>query len=242
MVSISSCWHRAKRSRLEMDLGQKMHWIFLRLVVWKDNSLAWSCLSQLPAFLSVQKGWQYTALVELQLSLAAVLWWPPDCIQTPNGVSGFAQPAVLVLVGTAILSDSAAHIGEGLCTGKGWSSCQTGAGAVTFKVMTSVFLLLICSLTCLPHLLRWHVFFCMSWCVCDSSTRSLVKSRSSSVSKSVYLISLSWSSVVHHITHSITRLKRTADMTHPWCMPVLILKFRLFKLYCTVSFFFLSRL
>ena len=33
MVSISSCWHRAKRSRLEMVLGQMMHWIFLRLVL-----------------------------------------------------------------------------------------------------------------------------------------------------------------------------------------------------------------
>ena len=32
MVSISSCWHRAKRSRFEMVLGQKMRWIFLRLV------------------------------------------------------------------------------------------------------------------------------------------------------------------------------------------------------------------
>ena len=31
MASISSCWHRAKRSQLEMVLGQKMHWIFLRL-------------------------------------------------------------------------------------------------------------------------------------------------------------------------------------------------------------------
>ena len=28
MVSISSFWHRAKRSRLEMVLGQKMRWIF----------------------------------------------------------------------------------------------------------------------------------------------------------------------------------------------------------------------
>ena len=39
MVSISSGWHRAKRSWLEMILGQKMRWIFLRLVVWKDDSL-----------------------------------------------------------------------------------------------------------------------------------------------------------------------------------------------------------
>ena len=30
MVSISSCWHRAKRSRLEMVFSQKMRWIFLR--------------------------------------------------------------------------------------------------------------------------------------------------------------------------------------------------------------------
>ena len=30
MVSISSCWHRAKRSQLEMVLGQNMRWIFLK--------------------------------------------------------------------------------------------------------------------------------------------------------------------------------------------------------------------
>ena len=33
MVSMSSCWHHAKRSQLEVVLGQKMGWIFLRLVV-----------------------------------------------------------------------------------------------------------------------------------------------------------------------------------------------------------------
>ena len=43
MVSISSCWHHAKRSQLEVVLGQKMHLIFLRLVVWKDDNLARSC-------------------------------------------------------------------------------------------------------------------------------------------------------------------------------------------------------
>ena len=32
MVSVSSCWHCAKRSLLEMVVGQKMQWIFLRLV------------------------------------------------------------------------------------------------------------------------------------------------------------------------------------------------------------------
>ena len=45
MVSISSCWHRARRSRLEMVLCQKMRWIFLRLVMWKDCILAMSCWS-----------------------------------------------------------------------------------------------------------------------------------------------------------------------------------------------------
>ena len=33
MVSVSSCWHRANRSRLEMVLDLKMRWILLRLVV-----------------------------------------------------------------------------------------------------------------------------------------------------------------------------------------------------------------
>ena len=43
MVSISSFWHRAKRSRLEAVLGQKMRQIFLRLVMRKDDSLARTC-------------------------------------------------------------------------------------------------------------------------------------------------------------------------------------------------------
>ena len=42
MVSMSSWWHRAKRSRLEMILGRKMSWVYLRLV-WRDDSLARSC-------------------------------------------------------------------------------------------------------------------------------------------------------------------------------------------------------
>ena len=33
IISMSSCWHRAKRSQLQMVLGQKMRWVFLRLVV-----------------------------------------------------------------------------------------------------------------------------------------------------------------------------------------------------------------
>ena len=43
MVSISCRWHRAKRSRLEAVLGQKMRQIFLRLVMRKDDSLARTC-------------------------------------------------------------------------------------------------------------------------------------------------------------------------------------------------------
>ena len=35
MVSVFSCWPRAKRSLLEMVLSQKMRWIFLRPVVGK---------------------------------------------------------------------------------------------------------------------------------------------------------------------------------------------------------------
>ena len=42
-VFIFSCWHSAKRSWFETVLGKKMRWIFLRLVVWKDNSLARAC-------------------------------------------------------------------------------------------------------------------------------------------------------------------------------------------------------
>ena len=63
--------------------------------------------------------WNELALVELQLSLDAVLWWPSDSIQTPYGIPGFAQFALNVLVGTSILSDNAAQIGKGLCAGKG---------------------------------------------------------------------------------------------------------------------------
>ena len=40
MVSTSFCWHHAKRLLLEMVLGQKIRWIFWRLIVWKGNSLA----------------------------------------------------------------------------------------------------------------------------------------------------------------------------------------------------------
>ena len=36
MVSICSCWHRAERSQLEMDLGQKMLRILLRLVTYSE--------------------------------------------------------------------------------------------------------------------------------------------------------------------------------------------------------------
>ena len=94
-----------------------------------------------------------------------------------------------------------------------------------FRVMTSVFLLLIWGPTCWPNLLRRRVFSRVCWCVWDSSARSSAKSRSSSVSNSVHLIPLRWSSVVCRITQSITKLKRTADMTHPWRPPVLTWKF-----------------
>ena len=39
MVSISSCWHCAKRSRLEMALGQKMRWIFPEVCRVKGQQL-----------------------------------------------------------------------------------------------------------------------------------------------------------------------------------------------------------
>ena len=39
MVSISSCWHRAKRSGLEMVLGQKMRWIFPEVCRVKGQQL-----------------------------------------------------------------------------------------------------------------------------------------------------------------------------------------------------------
>ena len=67
-----------------------------------------------------------------------------DELKTPKGVPGFAQSALNVLVGTSILSDNGARIGKGVWT---WSLNRTGAGAFTFKVMTSVSLLLICSPT-----------------------------------------------------------------------------------------------
>ena len=82
-----------------------------RTTVWQGHP---------PAFWPVQKGQQYAALVEFQLSLDAVLWWPPDCIQTSKGFPGFAQSALNVLVGTPILSNNAAKIGQGLCAGNGW--------------------------------------------------------------------------------------------------------------------------
>ena len=55
MVSISSYWHCAKMSQLETVLGQKMCWIFWRLLVWKDNSLARSCTSSTSTLIHTEK-------------------------------------------------------------------------------------------------------------------------------------------------------------------------------------------
>ena len=132
IVFISSHWHLAQKSLLQMFLGQKMRWISWGLC--ERRQLGKVILGHLPALWSIQKGRQYTALVELQLSLDVVLCWPPDCIQSPRGIPGFAQSALNVLVGTSILSGNAAKISKGLCAGKGlvikqdwcWSSHVQG--------------------------------------------------------------------------------------------------------------------
>ena len=161
-------------------------------------------LGHLPALWSVQEGWQYTALEQLQFSLDALLWWPPDCIQTPNGVPGFA---LNVLVGTSILSDNAAKIGKGLCAVKGLVIKQDWCWSIHFHGHDLRFSLAdlqsypVTKLAQMPCLLL-HVLMHVR-----KQARLLAESRSSSISKSIHLIPLSWSPVVRCITQSITRLK-----------------------------------
>ena len=131
------------------------------------------------------------------------------------------QSALNILLGASILSDDAAQIGKVFL-------CSEGPGHQARLVLEHSYSsswppFFTCWYAVLPvdHLLRQHVFSGMCWCVRDSSAGLLAKSRSSSVSKSVHLIPLGWSSVVRHIIQSIARLKRAVDMTHPWCTLVL---------------------
>ena len=48
----------------------------------------------------------------------------------------------------------------------------------TFSIITSVFFWLIFRRTCHANMLRWVVFSCMCWWLCETSTRSSAKSRS----------------------------------------------------------------
>ena len=48
----------------------------------KGRQLGKVKLGHRPALWSIQNGQQYAALVELQLSLDSVLWWPPDYIHS----------------------------------------------------------------------------------------------------------------------------------------------------------------
>ena len=130
MGSISSCWHFAERSRLEMVLGH-IALYFPEACRMKGRQLGQVMLSHLPALWSIQKGRQYAALVELQPRLDAVLWWPPDCSQTPKGVPGFAQFALNDLVGTSILSDNTAKRTHPLCLNHKTSTKNTDLGKQT---------------------------------------------------------------------------------------------------------------
>ena len=56
------------------------------------------------------------------------------------------------------------------------------------------------------------------------TARSSAKSRISNIEKVVHRMPLALSSVVRHITKSITKLKRSADITQPCLTPVIISK------------------
>ena len=57
-----------------------------------------------------------------------------------------------------------------------------------------------------------------------SSAWSSAKSRSSYAENNVYRMPLVWSSVVRYSTQTIAMLKKSADITHPYLTPIVILK------------------
>ena len=57
-----------------------------------------------------------------------------------------------------------------------------------------------------------------------SSAWSSAKSRSSYAENNVYRMPLVWSSVVRCSTQTIAMLKKSADITHPYLTPIVILK------------------
>ena len=184
-------------------------------------------LGNLPALWSIPKGRQYTDLVELQLSLDAVLWWLPDCIQTPDGIPGFAESALYVLFGASILSDNAAQVGKGLCAGKGMVIKQDWCWSIhvqcqDLRFSSCWFAVLPVDQTCWDGVSSLACVY-----VCETAAQGPWRSHGPPKYQSVRQIPLCWSSVVHRITQCTTRLKTSADMTHPWHTPVLTWKFRL---------------
>ena len=66
--------------------------------------------------------------------------------------------------------------------------------------------------------------FLMVMSVRYSSAWSSAKSRSSYAENNVYRMPLVWSSVVRCSTQTIAMLKKSADITHPYLTPIVILK------------------
>ena len=100
----------------------------------------------------------------------------------------------------------------------------TGALAVVFIFISSVFFLLILSPVPAPVVSRRVVLSCILLWLCHRSARSSAKSRSSSCSQSVHCIPLFLPAVVVFMIQSMTRRKRISESRHLCQNPVFTLK------------------
>ena len=93
-------------------------------------------------------------------------------------------------------------------------STVTSEGFETFSIITLVFFWLIFRPACSVNMPRRVVFSCMCWYVCETSTRSLEKSRSWRVEKRVHLMPCGRSNVVCRITQSMVRSRSKVNIRH----------------------------
>ena len=96
----------------------------------------------------------------------------------------------------------------------------TGALAVVFIFISSVFFLLILSPVPADVASMRVVLSCIWLCLCDRSARSSAKPRSSSCVQSVHCIPLFLPVVVVFMIQSMTRRKRNGESRHPCRTPV----------------------
>jgi len=102
MVSMLSWRQRASSCSFDMVLGRKILRILRRLFVWKMES------SHPPTLWVVLQGRNYTALVQLQLGLCAVLLGPPNIVEHSEGIPGLAKTVLYIITCSSITSNSAA--------------------------------------------------------------------------------------------------------------------------------------